>query len=115
MSAEIGERLIIVRGDMVQEEFAEKMGISRMTLVRYEKGIHRPSSKFLLKLSNDFGVDPNWLLFGEGEAPKPELSSQERILLDHFRHCDKKGREAMLTAGAALAQPKDKKDIEEAG
>jgi hypothetical protein len=46
-------------------------------------------------------------MLGQRSAP---LSAREAALLDNFRHCDEIGQSAMLTTGAALAQPKKLKN-----
>jgi len=103
----LGARIALVRGHMTQEEFAKRLGIGRATLVRYEKNENDTPSSILQVLIKEFGADPQWLLLGVGESLKEE-ERREAILLSHFRHCDEAGKDAMLTTGAALAQPQAK-------
>jgi transcriptional regulator with XRE-family HTH domain len=100
----LGERIKVLRGDVPQAEFAKKYGLSKNTLWSYENGTTDPKTSFLVQLVTDFGVSADWLLFGVGDPPKPELDAREAILVDHFRHCDERGKDAMITAGSALAQ-----------
>jgi transcriptional regulator with XRE-family HTH domain len=102
-SDSLGARIALIRGKMTQAEFSEKLGISRKTLIRYEKNESDPSASFLQALISDFGVDPRWLLIGD-EPPKG-FNSRESILVSHFRNCDDRGKDALLAAGAAMAKP----------
>jgi len=105
VSNSVGERIALVRGGMPTAKFAKLCGVGKATLLSYEKNETEPKVSFLQVLINDFGADPQWLLLGEGEPPKEDR--RESILLDHFRHCDERGKDAMLTAGSALAKPKE--------
>lgn len=109
----VGERIAAVRGGMPTAEFAKRCGVGKATLLSYEKNETEPKVSFLQVLINDFGVDPQWLLLGDGEPP--EKDRRESILLDHFRHCDEQGKDAMLTAGAAMAQPREDRRKKKAG
>lgn len=111
--SQMGKRIAFLRGELSQADFAERLGVSRNTLSRYENGTSIPSADFLQLLVTAFGVDANWLLLGVGEPPKPELDAREAILVDHFRHCDERGKDAMITAGSALAkQTKDEISVD---
>jgi len=111
--SQMGKRIAFLRGELSQADFAERLGVSRNTLSRYENGTSIPSADFLQLLVTAFGVDANWLLLGVGEPPKPELDAREAILVDHFRHCDERGKDAMITAGSAMAkQAKDEINVD---
>ena len=62
-------RLKKLRGAVNQAEFAETLGISTKTLSRYELGSSLPDLGFLDKVCAITGVDPKWLMFGEGSGP----------------------------------------------
>lgn len=47
-------------------EFCRQFGIHRNTLPRWESGERTPSAEFLTALVEHYGVDPSWLLLGEG-------------------------------------------------
>ena len=66
---EIGERIKKVRKELglTQEDMAKKLGISRESIVKYERGDIMPSQKFLKLLKYELEVNPNWILTGEGE------------------------------------------------
>lgn len=73
----LGERISSVRGNISQAEFAKTLGVSRNTLIRYEKNETEPTAGFLVGLSVNYGTDVNWLLFGEGA---PDLVNSESSL-----------------------------------
>lgn len=62
----IGERLIEIRGHATQGAFAKELDISVQTLGRYEREERPPDADFLLKLRQKMGINPDWLLTGEG-------------------------------------------------
>lgn len=102
----VGERISRVRGKMPTAKFAKLCGVGKATLLSYEKNETEPKASFLQTLIKKFGADPCWLLLGEGEPPQED--QRESILLDHFRHCDERGKDAMLTAGSAMAKHETK-------
>lgn len=63
----LGERIKELRGDMSVVEFCRQFGIHRNTLPRYESGERTPDAEFITALIEHYGVDPSWLLMGEGE------------------------------------------------
>ncbi len=50
-----------------QVEFAESLGVSKGSLVLYQKNNRRPDSSFLRTLCELYRVNPTWLLLGEGD------------------------------------------------
>lgn len=63
-----------------QKEFAVKLGINPLTYVNYERGDRKPPYEMLIKLSNDFDVNLNWLINNKGEmfnAQQPSASDDE--------------------------------------
>ena len=58
-----------------QDELAEKLGVSRQAVSRWEMGTAEPSAQNLIELSNLFGVSIDYLL--KDEAP-PEAKEKER-------------------------------------
>ena len=75
----LGERIRSIRGEMNQEAFAVAVGVNRNTLRAYEKGVNLPNSEFLASVSSKFGINPAWILLGEGpvyRADSEHKSSQ---------------------------------------
>lgn len=55
-----------VRGDLTQARFADRIGVSKMTVQRWEAGTRLPCADDLAKIQQEFGININWLLTGEG-------------------------------------------------
>lgn len=100
----IGERLKKLRKPMTQALFADRLGLERKTVGRYESGERAPDALALLRLRAEFGVDPAWLLTGTGDPPS--LSAGERELLALYRSASEELRAAAKRAlqGAAASQ-----------
>lgn len=67
--AETGARVRRTRRalDITQEELAARIGVAHSTLVRIERGKTGPSVGTLFKLGDALGVDPKWILSGDGD------------------------------------------------
>ena len=65
-----GEKLFSIRkkSGFSQEELAEKLGVSRQAVSRWESGAAMPDSPNLLLISNLFGVSADYLLHDEYES-----------------------------------------------
>jgi transcriptional regulator with XRE-family HTH domain len=50
-----------------QIEFARSLGVSKGSLILYQKNDRSPDSSFLRTLCELYRVNPTWLLIGEGE------------------------------------------------
>jgi transcriptional regulator with XRE-family HTH domain len=68
----IGDRIKKIRGKASQTDFGTRLGKSRNTIMRYETNKRTPDSDFLLSLYNNLGIDPKWVLTGEGPMHKGE-------------------------------------------
>ena len=106
----IGDRLRGVRGQLTQAEFSARLGVHRKTVERWESGERIPDGESLLSLKREFGIDPGWLLTGEGDRPSTAtLSPDERELLALFRAAPlavKAAAIGALQAGGAPAAPR---------
>jgi transcriptional regulator with XRE-family HTH domain len=101
----IGERIQSVRGDVTQKDFAARLGIGRTSVVRYESGQRKPDALFVARLYAVFGINPVWLLTGEGViSPHDTLKPDEAILLDNYRNSPMEGKDAIKRAAFALAK-----------
>lgn len=63
----VGDRLKLIRGTRSQEDAAAGIGVSMNSWGRYEREERPPDADFLLKLRQKQGINPDWLLTGEGE------------------------------------------------
>lgn len=50
-----------------QDEFALKLDIAPRAYANYERGERKPPYEMLIKLTDDFNVNLNWLIAGKGE------------------------------------------------
>lgn len=66
---DMGQRLNIARKrlNLSQNAFGKMLGITKQTIINYEKGRITLPKTFILSLKELFSVNPNWLEKGEGE------------------------------------------------
>lgn len=72
-------RIEIIRKNagLTQEQFADKIGLSRNYLWMLESGSRTPSDRTIKDICREFGVDETWLRTGEGEPfREPEVDAQ---------------------------------------
>ena len=62
-----------------QVDMAEKLGISTMTLSRYETGVREPRATDLLKMSELFGCTVDELLGKNPTQPLPHVSPEQGV------------------------------------
>lgn len=75
---ELGGRIRLARImlGMNQAQLAVELGISRQTLVGYEKGHSEPACGLLAQLCSELAIDADWLLTGRGTlTPIPAVPS----------------------------------------
>lgn len=99
----------MLRGDVPQADFGRVYGLSKNTLSNYETDASMPKVSFLAKLSSDFGVSVDWLLFGDDGAPSPALTARENSLLANYRASPEEGKRSLETTSSLLAQSQTKK------
>ena len=75
---EIKDRIKIIRGDLSQQEFADKLGTNRANIAKYETGINKPTSSIISLICKEFNVNEEWLRAGEG-IPFKEISKDEQL------------------------------------
>ena len=59
-----------------QAEFAKSLGVSKGSLILYQRNDRSPGSSFLRTLCELYRVNPTWLLLGEG---KPVLGEEGKL------------------------------------
>lgn len=102
---QIGERIRSLRAGLTQAAFAERLGLERKSIGRYEAGERAPDAVALLRLMTEFGADPAWTLTGRGAGPS--ITADERELLALFRAAPLAVKAAAIGAlqGGAQATP----------
>lgn len=67
-------RLYAIRKDkkLSQEEFGNRIGISRSAICNYESGIRPVSNQVILAVCREFNVDELWMRNGVGNPYKPK-------------------------------------------
>ena len=73
---EFSKRIKKLRGEKSQQEVADKIGISRVSLGYYESGDRKPDIEVLSKLSNYFNVTTDYLL-GLSDNSTTDLGIQD--------------------------------------
>ncbi len=68
----ISERIKIIRGNLRQKDFADRIGTSQSTVQTWEEGRSVPGGKLLEAIYRQFQINILWLLTGEGD---PYISS----------------------------------------
>lgn len=58
----IAHNVRFIRDKESQDEFGQRLGTNQKTISAYERGINKPSSQMLLKLSQMAGIDAGTLL-----------------------------------------------------
>jgi len=94
-----------------QKQLIEGCGVTKQTVIRWEAGASIPSDK-LAKLA-ELGFDVLYVVTGIRAGTLPDtappltmanLSREEEVLLDNFRHSSAKARAAIKATSDALAQ-----------
>ena len=67
MAKTLGEKFRMVRGTMTQTELSKLLDIPQGYISRYEKGVEKPSLKFIYGMIKNFNVSVDWLLANEGD------------------------------------------------
>ena len=85
--------------EKTQAELASVLGVSRQVYANYENGINEPSIDTLIRLADYFECSIDYLVSREDDlgrvvmqSPVPELTSDEKSLLDTFRKLNTKNR-----------------------
>lgn len=107
----IGERLKKLRKalNLTQQEFSDKLKISRSNIATYEVGKSDPAEAVINLICREFNVSETWLRTGEGEmfVPKKEdaldelakqrgLTRGDRILVEKFLDLKPTSRQAVM-------------------
>lgn len=53
--------------DLTQQEFADRLGTPRSNIAGYERGARNPSDGAITAMCKEFGINEDWLRYGEGQ------------------------------------------------
>lgn len=107
----IGERIKKVRTDSgdSQEEFAQKIGITRSAISLYESGSRTVTEPTIKLVCNVYNVSYDWLKTGEGD-PYIKNDNIEALIATMLSNEDSSAR-AVFKACATALDEKDWEDI----
>lgn len=103
----IGERIKEIRTleGLTQQEFADKLGVSRPNITNYESGRREPVDAMIALICQKFKVNEIWLRTGEGEMYQP-VSIEEELaqIFGPIMAGDTSARSRMIKAFAKLPE-----------
>ena len=88
MDGDVGltiQKIRMERG-MTQEQLAEKAGLNRVTIAKYEIGRVSPTAKNLGRLAKALGVTTDYMLHPDEEVPVPLNLSEFTIYARGMKH-----------------------------
>ncbi|EOZ4594488.1 S24 family peptidase [Morganella morganii] len=82
MKTEMNERIKARRTqlNMTQQSLAKMLGVSRVSVTKWETGVTKPDGENLHMLAKSLDVSPEWLLFGGNEPLSTELISARKTI-----------------------------------
>ena len=109
----IANNIFILRNqhDLTQEEFAEKINITRSHLSHIENADNMPSAEFIKDVCQSFGVSADWILNTYPQDPKDVLSFNDidLIAVSKFHNLSYKMQQAVLNLISELEEIELKK------
>ncbi len=79
-TATLGDRIEAARSskDMDRSELAERLGVKKSTIKKWEQDQSEPRSNRLYMMAGVLDCNVMWLLNGEGDAPMQTIESNEQ-------------------------------------
>lgn len=77
----LGERIKIIRGEASQQQFADKLSITRQYVALLESDKREPSPLLIDSLCQKFGVRREWLELGHEPMYSKEAASEPEALV----------------------------------
>lgn len=93
----LGQRLVELRGDQSQRDFAARLGVHFNTLAAYERGEGAPDLKFVTKISEFSGKPVAWLL---GVSEQVQIQTAVNVVPDGMVEIPRFNVRAAAGAGA---------------
>ena len=90
---------------LTQQEFSERINISRSNLGNIEVGKVEATDRLISDICREFGVNEEWLLTGQGEMFRPKSRNEE--LSEFFLNAVEEGpsiKTALLAVMARLSE-----------
>jgi transcriptional regulator with XRE-family HTH domain len=114
----IGDRIKTIRGELTQFEFAKRIQVDKATVSTWETTNAYPKGDILERIHQEFKVNINWLLTGEGEPhlikdksvgsvrenEAPYLTGDELALIRTLRLCGEEYKKRVYIAATIRAQ-----------
>ena len=99
--------------NLTQEEFGEKLGLSKSNISDIERGKVRPRDPLLRLIEQTFSVNPEWLRHGRGEMfkPKPQVAQLD-ALTELFKAMERLEGRVPRAIKRAIIRAVETKDIE---
>ena len=70
-------RLRFENGEMTQQKLADKVGVTRQTIIAIESGKYAPSLPLAFRIARTFAVPIEGVFQYQAEAPQPSASSPD--------------------------------------
>jgi phage repressor protein C with HTH and peptisase S24 domain len=84
LSKGIGQRIEQVRGQLTQNAFAKSIGISKSTLIRYEREDRLPDAETIARVCETYKADFTWLITGKGEPFVSEPEEEDCVQIPKY-------------------------------
>lgn len=97
----IEERIRHIRGDMNQNEFGRRIGLSKHAISGIENGKRTLTERVKNDICREYNVDYDWLTNGKGE-PFVDNSDTLSLLIDNVMTGEKETARAVIKALARL-------------
>lgn len=82
-----GERIRQIRGSLLQEEFAQKIGVSKSTVGRFEREERTPDMVDIGKILEAYpDINPTWLVTGKEEVLKNDVQEPNIMTSPEWTH-----------------------------
>jgi transcriptional regulator with XRE-family HTH domain len=79
---------------LTQQQLADKLGVSRVSVTQWEIGTTKPSTDNLYRIADALDVDMSWLLTGDGALPNGMESTEgysRQVLINVARELSENG------------------------
>lgn len=105
-SLSIEDRILLIREkkELSQEEFGERIGVTKSTISLIERKLRNPSERVLRDICREFNVNEEWFRTGEGEMFVSLNRTQQiaQLTADLFKGEKDSFKERLLLALAKL-------------